>query len=144
MHLSSPPERVYNFRIWSSQPNYQELIRIGGRLAKLSVLCSLCPEADLDDPSRVSNYEDDNPRNPPPRIACNLSLYSGRNEGKLDDHEKQRGILRRHLAEISVDGGWKREKGEWYGLRQWKMGFLSFGRWATPSRERATLADQSG
>lgn len=24
--------------------------------------------------------------------------------GKLDDHEKQRGILRRHLAEISVDG----------------------------------------
>lgn len=80
MHL--PSEEVYNFRIWSSQPNYQELIRIGGRLAKLSALCSLSPEADLDDPSRVSNYGDDNPRNPPPRLPCNLSLYSGRNEGR--------------------------------------------------------------
>lgn len=38
-------------------------------------------------------------------VLCNLSLYSER--GKLDDHEKQRGMPRRfsrHLAEISVDG----------------------------------------
>lgn len=51
------PKRIYDFRIWSSQPNYKELIRIGGRLAKLSTVPS--PRR----LGRVSNY---NPRQSSP------------------------------------------------------------------------------
>lgn len=113
------PKRIYDFRIWSSQPNYKELIRIGGRLAKLSTVPS--PRR----LGRVSNYnprQSSSPSSPSPVI-----YHFIRGTKEIRRSRENNGGERLDVSRaISRKSRWRVG-----GLWQWKMGFLSFGRWAT-------------